>query len=104
MQTRVDLITRSLPDLIGRDTGARPVPVIAEGDGSFGNTLTRVINEVSDARDKSGDLTQRFAAGENVELHQVMAASEEAGLALDLLIEMRNKIVESYRSVISMQS
>ena len=104
MQTRVDLVTRSLPDLIGRDTGASQVPVIAEGDGSFGNTLTRVINEVSDARDKSGDLTQRFAAGENVELHQVMAASEEAGLALDLLIEMRNKIVESYRSVISMQS
>ncbi len=104
MQTRVDLITRSLPDLIGRDTGARQVPVIAEGDGSFGNTLTRAINEVSDARDRSGDLTQRFAAGENVELHQVMAASEEAGLALDLLIEMRNKIVESYRSVISMQS
>jgi flagellar hook-basal body complex protein FliE len=33
-----------------------------------------------------------------------MAASEEAGLALDLLIEMRNKVVEAYRSVISMQS
>ena len=104
MQTRIDLLTRSLPDLIGRDTGAKQVPVIAEGAGSFGNTLTRAINEVSDARDKSGDLTQRFAAGENVELHQVMAASEEAGLALDLLIEMRNKVVEAYRSVISMQS
>jgi flagellar hook-basal body complex protein FliE len=104
MQTRIDLLTRSLPDLVRGDTGAKQVPVIAEGEGSFGNTLTRAINEVSDARDKSGDLTQRFAAGENVELHQVMAASEEAGLALDLLIEMRNKVVEAYRSVISMQS
>lgn len=104
MQSRIDQITRSLPDLIGRDTGAKQVPVIAEGDNSFGNTLTRALNEVSDARDRSGDLTQRFAAGENVELHQVMAASEEAGLALDLLIEMRNKVLEAYRSVISMQS
>ncbi|MEQ1691883.1 MAG: flagellar hook-basal body complex protein FliE [Gemmatimonas sp.] len=104
MQSRIDQITRSLPDLIGRDTGAKTVPVIAEGDNSFGNTLTRALNEVSDARDRSGDLTQRFAAGENVELHQVMAASEEAGLALDLLIEMRNKVLEAYRSVISMQS
>ena len=104
MQTRLDLLTRSLPELSGRDTGANQVPVIAEGEGSFGNTLTRALNEVSDARDKSSDLTQRFAAGENVELHQVMAASEEAGLALDLLIELRNKAVEAYRSVISMQS
>ena len=105
MQSRIDQVTRSLTDLIGtQDTGAKPVPVITEGENSFGNTLTRVINEVSDARDRSGDLTQRFAAGENVELHQVMAASEEAGIALDLLIEMRNKVVEAYRSVISMQS
>lgn len=104
MQTRVELISRSVPDVIGPDTGARQVPFVSEGEHSFGNTLTRAINEVSDARDRSGDLTRRFAAGENVELHQVMAASEEAGLALDLLIEMRNKIVEAYRSVISMQS
>lgn len=104
MQPRIDVLTRALQDFAGRDTGAKQVPVISEGEGSFGNTLTRALNEVSDVRDKSDDLTQRFAAGENVELHQVMAASEEAGLALDLLIEMRNKVVEAYRSVISMQS
>ena len=73
-------------------------------ENSFGNTFTRVLNEVSDARDYSSDLTKRFAAGENVELHQVMAASEEAGIALDMVIELRNKMVEAYRSVIAMQS
>ena len=104
MQTRIDLLTRSLPGLSGQDTGAKQVPVISEGEGSFGNTLKRALNEVSDARDASADLQQRFANGENVELHQVMAATEEAGLALDLLIEVRNKVVEAYRSVISMQS
>jgi flagellar hook-basal body complex protein FliE len=104
MQNRIDLLTRSMPEFAGRDTGAKQVPVVGEGQNSFGSTLTRALNEVSDARDRSGDLTQRFANGENVELHQVMAASEEAGLALDLLIELRNKAVEAYRSVISMQS
>lgn len=104
MQTRLDLITRSLPEFSGRDTGAKQVPVLDGGGNAFGDTLTRAINEVSDARDKSEDLQQRFAAGENVELHQVMAATEEAGLALDLMIELRNKVVEAYRSVISMQS
>jgi len=104
MQTRLDLLTRALPQLTGQDSGAIQVPAVGEGENSFGNTLVRAINEVSDARDKSSDLTTRFANGENVELHQVMAATEEAGLALDMLVELRNKTVEAYRTMISMQS
>lgn len=71
---------------------------------SFADTFSRAMNEISDTRDRSSDLTKRFAAGEPVELHTVMAASAEAGLALDLAIEMRNKVVEAYRSLINMQS
>ncbi len=105
MQNRIDLLTRAMPEFGARDTGiSRQVPVIGEGENSFGNTLTKAINEVSDARDRSGDLTKRFAAGENVELHHVMAASEEAGIALDMMIELRNKMIDAYRSVIAMQS
>ena len=102
MQHSIDAISRTLSQ-IGGDTATKPVAV-GTGDNSFGSTLTRVLNEVSDAKEASADLTQRFARGENVELHQVMAASEEAGIALDLLIELRNKAVDAYRSVISMQS
>lgn len=103
MQTRLDLYTRNLT--LGQDTPlSTAVQITGESNNSFGDTLTRALNEVSDARDRSSDLTKRFAAGENVELHQVMAASEEAGVALDLVIELRNKVVEAYRSVISMQS
>lgn len=106
MSTRIDLLTRSLPEFPGRDTGAKTLSIVPETDNNntFAGTLTRALNSVSDARDNASDLTQRFAAGENVELHQVMAATEEAGLALDMVIELRNKVVEAYRSVISMQS
>lgn len=87
------------------DTGARQVPVIRQPEGpSFGETLTKAINEVSAAQDTSADYTQKFLRGEPVELHQVMAASEEAGLAIDVLVELRNKLTEAYRTVVSMQS
>ena len=103
MQTRLDLYTRNLT--LGQDKAlTTPVQITGESNNSFGDTLTRALNEVSDTRDRSSDLTKRFANGENVELHQVMAASEEAGIALDMVIELRNKVVEAYRSVISMQS
>ena len=33
-----------------------------------------------------------------------MAAVEEAGLALEMLIEVRNRFVEAYRTVVNMQT
>ncbi len=105
MMNKIDLRTASLPTFGGQDTGAVQVPVFTDEANSFGNTLKRVINEVSDASARSGEMKGRFLDGDSsVELHQVMAASEEAGIAMDLLIELRNKTVEAYRSVINMQS
>ncbi|MEO7363736.1 MAG: flagellar hook-basal body complex protein FliE [Gemmatimonadaceae bacterium] len=104
MQSRIELLTRSLEMFQTRDTGSKQVPVMPDKtDSAFGDTLTRFLNESSDAGAASADLTKRFAAGENVEMHQVMAASEEAGLALDLVIELRNKAVDAYRTIINMQ-
>ena len=104
MQIRPDLLARTLPDLTGGDRAARPLNVGAEDAGSFGATFTRGLTAGSDTRAHAGDLVRRFAAGEQVELHQVMAAGEEAGIALDLVIELRNKAVEAYRTIVSMQS
>lgn len=108
MSDRISLITRSLaefqqPEL---DTGARAIslPGTANAGPSFGDTLSDAISGISEVRDNAGDMTRRFINGEDVELHQVMAAQEEAGIALDLLIEMRNKMVESYRTLVNMQS
>ncbi|MEO7362308.1 MAG: flagellar hook-basal body complex protein FliE [Gemmatimonadaceae bacterium] len=104
MQSRIELLTKSLEQFPTRDTGAKPVPLMPDPkDSAFGNTLTRFLNEASDAGAASADLTQRFASGENVELHKVMAASEEAGIALDLVIELRNKAVDAYRTIVNMQ-
>lgn len=104
MQSRIELLTKTLDQFQTRDTGAKQVPLMPDPKNSvFGDTLTRFLTEASDAGAASADLTQRFAAGENVEMHQVMAASEEAGIALDLVIELRNKAVDAYRTIINMQ-
>lgn len=108
MSDRISLITRSLaefqqPEL---DTGARAIslPGTSNAGPSFSDTLSDAIGSISEVRNNAGDMTRRFINGEDVELHQVMAAQEEAGIALDLLIEMRNKMVESYRTLVNMQS
>src|SRR5262245_4665602 len=71
---------------------------------SFSDTLKQALGQVSEAQDTAQDYVQRFVRGEPVELHQVMAATEEAGLAVEMLVELRNKFTEAYRSVANMQS
>lgn len=70
---------------------------------SFAETLTRVVNDTQQMQTDATDLIGRFVRGEPVELHQVMAASEEAGISLEFLVEMRNKLTEAYRSVMNIQ-
>jgi len=87
---------------VGGDRGIA-VPFTRPEGPSFGETLEKAINEVSAAQDRSADMTAAFARGEPVEMHQVMAAAEEAGIALEMFVELRNKVTEAYRTLINMQ-
>jgi flagellar hook-basal body complex protein FliE len=69
---------------------------------SFGDTLKKALNQVSDTQEVSQDYIQRFVRGEPVELHQVMAAAEEASISLEMLVEMRNKLMDAYRTITTM--
>jgi flagellar hook-basal body complex protein FliE len=71
---------------------------------SFSDLLSRGINNVSDLQDQSKDMIAAFLRGDPVELHQVMASSEEAGIAIDLLVQLRNKLTDAYRTVMSAQT
>ena len=91
----------------GLDTSAKQIPVLqdrATGGTSFGDTLKGLINNVSDQQDVAADYAQRFARGEPVELHQVMASAEEASISLEMMVQVRNKFQDAYRSLIGMQS
>ena len=96
---------RNLQGIQGID-GPKSISIdVGKGDGpSFGDTLKRALGEVSSAQDNATDHMQRFMRGEPVELHQVMAAAEEAGIALEMLVELRNKFTEAYRTLVNMQS
>jgi flagellar hook-basal body complex protein FliE len=91
----------------GMDTGMKQIPVLQDGGTSgtsFGDTLKGLINNVSDQQDVAADYAQRFARGEPVELHQVMASAEEASISLEMLVQLRNKFQDAYKTLTSMQS
>lgn len=96
-----------LSGVSGPDTGAKAVPVLQDSGTkgtSFADTLKQAVNSVSQQQDVAADYATRFARGEPVELHQVMAASEEASISLEMLVSVRDKFLDAYKAVINMQS
>ena len=46
---------------------------------------------------------REFAVGEKQGLHEIMIASEKAGISFKLLLQIRNKLLEAYREIMRMQ-
>ncbi len=93
------------PGIQETERGGFRIPLQGEGEGaSFSDTLEKALGQVSDLQNEARDAISAFIRGEPIEVHQVMAATEEAGIALEMLIEVRNKLTEAYRSVINMQN
>ncbi len=89
---------------IPQEAGTARVALGGEEDASFSSILKDALGEVASLHNEAQDAIGAFVRGEAIEIHEVMAAAEEAGIALEMLIEIRNKITDAYRSVIQMQS
>jgi flagellar hook-basal body complex protein FliE len=90
----------------GTTIPAKPVPnpltAEAPASGSFGDLLSGMVRDVNELQATAGELREQLIAGEAGDLHQVMIASEEAGVAMELLVEVRNKLVEAYQQLMRM--
>jgi flagellar hook-basal body complex protein FliE len=71
---------------------------------SFVEFLKDSLGEVNDLQHRSDEMAMRFAASDpTVDIHDLMLALEEASIALQLTIEIRNKLLESYQEIMRMQ-
>lgn len=70
---------------------------------SFDGILGRLVSEVNDKQAAAGAAVRGLMSGENVPLHQTMIAMEEASVSFQLMVEVRNKLVESYQELMRMQ-
>ena len=65
----------------------------------FSNVLEKVISDVNESQLISNEKVDKFIKGEDVAVHDVMIAMNEAQMSMQLLIEVRNKIVEAYQEI-----
>lgn len=65
----------------------------------FSSVLEKVISDVNESQLISNEKVDKFIKGEDVAVHDVMIAMNEAQMSMQLLIEVRNKIVEAYQEI-----
>lgn len=71
---------------------------------SFSDLIARGVDHVEQRVDAADDLVRRFALdGDAVPIHEVTIALERARLAVELMTQVRMRVVEAYREIMSMQ-
>ena len=69
----------------------------------FASFLESAVAEVSDKMKAADAEKTKLFTGETNNLHQAMISMQEASVAFSLMVEVRNKLVESYQEIMRMQ-
>jgi len=72
-------------------------------DKSFKSTINSFLTDVNNLLNDSGKQVQDLAAGKVDNIHDVMIAAEKANISLELVVEIRNKLLEAYQEMMRMQ-
>jgi flagellar hook-basal body complex protein FliE len=71
---------------------------------SFATWMSTEVDKVNTQMVSAEHGLQQLAAGGQVSLHEVMMRAEEARLSFQLMVQMRNKVLEAYQDIMRMQA
>ncbi len=70
--------------------------------GDFQKLLQGAINGIERPRQEAAQAVEKFLTGENEEVHTTVLAAQKAELALELGLQVRNKVVQAYQEIMRM--
>lgn len=77
-------------------------PDVAGGLEGFGDFIKNGVDKVNTSVVDFEKTTEQFASGEKVNIHELMVKGEQATMSLQLMMAVRNKVVEAYQEVMRM--
>lgn len=69
----------------------------------FGTWLKRSIETVNKMQREADEKARKLVTGENKDIHGTMISMQKSGVAMDLMMEVRNKIISAYDEIKRMQ-
>jgi flagellar hook-basal body complex protein FliE len=83
--------------------GGSSIGSVGEAQGSFADTLKSAIDNVNQLQKSSDKAAQDLATGRTDNVADVMIATEKADIALRVMVQVRNKIIDAYQEIMKMQ-
>jgi|SRR5271167_4596967 flagellar hook-basal body complex protein FliE len=90
--------TPNLTSGIGTGTGAG-VGTGAAGDTDFMSTLRNAMDQVGELQSEADGKVAQLLTGNGQDVHSTMIAVQKANLAFEMMVQVRNKIVQAYQQV-----
>ncbi len=90
--------TLNLPSFTEK-TGATKV----QGTTSFADVLKDSISKVGELEKEADSEVQKLAKMETQDIHNTMIAVEKADLSFQMMMQIRNKIINAYEEIMRMQ-
>lgn len=103
MTSPIAPIGATAPDLSGLSGLSAVVPEARAGGASFSQMLIDGIESANRRVTEADSLVRAFAVDQSIPLHQVTFALEEARLSMELMMQVRARLVESYQRMMEMQ-
>jgi flagellar hook-basal body complex protein FliE len=75
----------------------------ASGQSDFMSTLNDAMDQVGQLQSEADGKVAQLLNGNGQDVHSAMIAVEKASLAFSMMVQVRNKIVQAYQQVSSMQ-
>jgi len=96
-------MNNSIPSIriLPADIGTSPASV-AEG-GKFLEVLQQSMDKVEGAQGDAATQVAHLLNGQGADVHSAMIAVEKADLSFQLMMQVRNKIVQAYQQISTMQ-
>lgn len=96
---RADQLARA--DKFSTTDGAKEAGALG-GAHQFGDMFTNLIGEVDSVRQHAAAETQKVMLGKTDSVHNAVISLQESSIALSMMVEVRNKLVESYQELMRM--
>ena len=82
--------------------GAEGKKISHDPISDFKKILNKSVRETNDLFAQADQATQAMTFGQK-DVHQAMIALEQANLAFQLMIQVRNKMISAYQEIMAMQ-
>jgi flagellar hook-basal body complex protein FliE len=97
MASSIQSITQGIAEI------AAPSPSSGAGDGTdFSSTLKSAVEQISQLQSDAQNKVAGLLGGNGEDIHSAMLAVEKANVSFEMMVQVRNKIVQAYQTISQM--